>query len=197
MGSEGERGLIEIVFASRLFEKILEYCDTPSIKNVRLVNHTFQIKSKKYILRRYYINWSEGQQYVSIEYDTMKGESFFDYKQWINVTNFIINKDQICYAEVIRCADFCGHFEKLQNTDMVTELIFGFYFNQTFGLPVSLTHLTFGYIFNQNVDQLPVSLTHLTFGSDFNQSVYQLPSSLTHLTFALLEVEHKEQIEHL
>jgi hypothetical protein len=50
----------------------------------------------------------------------------------------------------------------------------------------SLTHLTFGYTFNQRVDALPPSLTHLlhlTFGQCFDQPVDALPLSLTHLTF--------------
>jgi hypothetical protein len=50
-------------------------------------------------------------------------------------------------------------------------------------LPKSLTHLTFGNDFNQEVSQLHKLLTHLTFGYDFNQDVSDLPKSLTHLTF--------------
>lgn len=50
-------------------------------------------------------------------------------------------------------------------------------------LPLSLTHLEFGYSFNHTVENLPSSLTHLTFGVSFNQSIDNLPSSLTHLKF--------------
>ncbi len=35
--------------------------------------------------------------------------------------------------------------------------------------------------FNQPVDNLPLSLTHLTFGFNFNQKLNNLPLSLTHL----------------
>jgi hypothetical protein len=66
----------------------------------------------------------------------------------------------------------------------LTHLAFGFEFNQAVDtLPSSLTHLTFGYRFDQAVDNLPSSVTHLTFGAAFNQAVDNLPSSLTHLTF--------------
>ena len=50
-------------------------------------------------------------------------------------------------------------------------------------LPNSITHLTFGSDFDQQVDYLPNSITHLIFGSKFNQSVNYLPNSITHLTF--------------
>ncbi len=56
---------------------------------------------------------------------------------------------------------------------------------------INLTHLQFGYSFNQPLgDSLTrlISLTHLTFGNNFNQplgnSLYNL-TSLTHLTFGL------------
>ena len=39
---------------------------------------------------------------------------------------------------------------------------------------------TFGYEFNQQVDNLPLSLIHAIFGFKFNQPVDNLPSSLTH-----------------
>ena len=63
----------------------------------------------------------------------------------------------------------------------LTHLTFGWDFNQNVDLPCNLTHLTFGNNFNQNVN-LPCTLTHLTFGNDFNQNV-DLPRNLTHLTF--------------
>jgi len=46
-----------------------------------------------------------------------------------------------------------------------------------------LTHLTFGYKFDQELNHLPASLTHLTFGENFDQEVNNLPDGLTHLTF--------------
>jgi hypothetical protein len=45
-------------------------------------------------------------------------------------------------------------------------------------LPKGLTHLTFGYKFNQPVDNLPKGLTHLTFGYYFNQPVDNLPKNI-------------------
>ena len=54
-------------------------------------------------------------------------------------------------------------------------------------LPPSLTHIEFGYLFNQALDQdvLPPNLTHLEFGDKFNQPVARgvLPPSLTHIEF--------------
>jgi len=51
--------------------------------------------------------------------------------------------------------------------------------------PNSLTHLTFGIYFDQEIktDVLPQALTHLTFGAYFNQEIKAgvLPQALTHL----------------
>jgi hypothetical protein len=77
-------------------------------------------------------------------------------------------------------------------------------FNQPVNnLPNSITHLTFGVYFNQQVDatrkneiftgapknkivfdgdNLPNSITHLTFGVAFDKPVDKLPNSITHLT---------------
>src|SRR3990170_3444586 len=72
----------------------------------------------------------------------------------------------------------------------LTHLTFGYGFNQPLQqgiFPNSLTHLIFGFNFNQPLQQgvLPNFLTHLTFGDGFNQSLQQgvLSNSLTHLTF--------------
>ena len=71
----------------------------------------------------------------------------------------------------------------LSNTQL-THLTFGYHFNQEVTiLPQQLTHLTFGSLFNQEVANLPPLLTHLTFGYYFNQQVENLPPLLTHLTF--------------
>jgi len=63
----------------------------------------------------------------------------------------------------------------------LTHLTFGYNFNQPLILSNSLTHLTFGNEFNKSIN-LPNSLTHLTFERNFNQLI-TLPNSLTHLTF--------------
>jgi hypothetical protein len=69
-------------------------------------------------------------------------------------------------------------------------LTFGYNFNENIDnllLPSSLQQLTFGNDFNQSVDnlKLPVSLKQLTFGHDFNQRIdhLKLPASLEQLTF--------------
>jgi hypothetical protein len=48
-------------------------------------------------------------------------------------------------------------------------------------LPLFLTHLTFGALFNQPVDSLPPRITHLAFGREFHQKVDSLPPKLIHL----------------
>jgi hypothetical protein len=80
--------------------------------------------------------------------------------------------------------------EELKDIPEETETIiftenygFSVFDNSVDNLPLSLTHLTFGYWFNKPVDNLPLSLTHLTFGDRFNQPVDNLPNNLTHLTF--------------
>ncbi len=50
-------------------------------------------------------------------------------------------------------------------------------------LPPSITHLSFGFHFNDSVDSLPPTITHLTFGHEFNSPVSKLPKSLLVLHF--------------
>jgi len=70
---------------------------------------------------------------------------------------------------------------------LITHLTFGYYFNQPINdaIPSSVTHLTFGGHFNQPInDAIPSSVTHLIFGWNFNQPINDaIPSSVTHLTF--------------
>ena len=84
-------------------------------------------------------------------------------------------------------------FDKLFN-EPLTNVVFpvgiqkirlSYYFNQYVNnlLPNSLTHLTFGWHFDQDVSKLPNSITHLTFGHHFDQDVSKLPNSLIYLTF--------------
>jgi hypothetical protein len=49
-------------------------------------------------------------------------------------------------------------------------------------LPSSITHITFGWNFNQPVNFLHEGITHLFFGANFNQQVDNLPSTVTHLS---------------
>ena len=68
----------------------------------------------------------------------------------------------------------------------ITHLTFGYYFNQQIDndkLPPNITHLTFGWHFNQPIDNLPQSITYLSFGFNFNQPVNKLPLNITHLFF--------------
>jgi hypothetical protein len=64
------------------------------------------------------------------------------------------------------------------------KITFGYHFNQPVdNLPTRLQRLTFGCNFNQSVDNLPIGLKRLTFGYKFNQPVDNLPSGLQRLTF--------------
>jgi hypothetical protein len=66
----------------------------------------------------------------------------------------------------------------------LTHINFGYEFNQSVNsLPENLTNLTFGFKFNQSVDSLPSKLINLTFGDNFNRSVNLLPNTITRLTF--------------
>ena len=68
----------------------------------------------------------------------------------------------------------------------VTHLSFGKNFNQQIIINSNnVTHLTFGINFNQQITKtIPNSVTHLTFGRKFNQSITNdIPNSVTHLTF--------------
>jgi hypothetical protein len=67
-------------------------------------------------------------------------------------------------------------------------LSFGHFFDRSLRrLPATLQHLTFGFHFNQSLEntELPNSLRTLTFGNCFNQSLegVTLPSSLKSLRF--------------
>ena len=68
----------------------------------------------------------------------------------------------------------------------LTHLYFGYDYNQELKRGVlkhNLKHLEFGFSYNQNIlaNVLPSSLTHLTIGGFFNKAIAKLPVSLTHL----------------
>ena len=79
--------------------------------------------------------------------------------------------------------------EPLSNVVFLTgiqKVRLGFNFNQEMRnlLPNSITHLTFGDYFNQDVNNLPNSLIYLSFSWDFNQDISKLPKSITYLKFS-------------
>jgi len=64
------------------------------------------------------------------------------------------------------------------------KITFGYHFNQPVdNLPSGLQRLTFGCNFNQPVDNLPSGLKRLRFSHNFNQPVDNLPTGLQRLTF--------------
>src|SRR5439155_1094000 len=65
----------------------------------------------------------------------------------------------------------------------VTNISFGFHFNQSVNnLPGSVTVITFGPVFHRAVDSLPAGDTNNEFGYHFNEAVDDLPVSVTHIT---------------
>uniref|UniRef100_A0A6C0CB88 Uncharacterized protein n=1 Tax=viral metagenome TaxID=1070528 RepID=A0A6C0CB88_9ZZZZ len=67
----------------------------------------------------------------------------------------------------------------------VTHLMFGYSFDQSIRdcIPSSVTHLSFSFYFDQPIKiRIPSSVTHLRFGYCFNHSIKDIiPSSVTHL----------------
>jgi hypothetical protein len=90
----------------------------------------------------------------------------------------------------VRYIVWSDEFDEILSSDMfvntfITHLIFGFHYDQlTAHLLSSTTHLTFDWHYNQLTDHLPSSITHLTFGGSYNQPfIFCNLQSLTHLTF--------------
>ena len=119
--------------------------------------------------------------------------------------NYITNGDTIIFAPSFNDeldSQLLNNYKKIIFSNyMLDESLFDAYANNNFEdlkyidskfnrlidnlslIKSSITHLTFGWDFNQSVDNLPSSLTHLTFGHCFNQLVDNLPSTINHLTF--------------
>ena len=66
------------------------------------------------------------------------------------------------------------------STIKINNLICGNVNTSSFSNLNNLTHLTFGWFFNQSVDKLPKNLIHLTLGHKFNKTINKLPKKLTH-----------------
>ena len=71
----------------------------------------------------------------------------------------------------------------LDETNDITELMFGNNYNSDYLLPINIKILLFGINFNNSVNNLPTYLTHLDLGFSFNQQVNNLPHSLIYLVF--------------
>ena len=111
-------------------------------------------------------------------------------------TKFTFDKLIVCDEKYQNCwfYDYLTNViiknKKVKLPNSVTHLTFRYYFNQNIEgcIPNSVTNLTFGYYFNQNIQNcIPSSVTHLTLGWNFNQNIQNcIPSSakaVTHLTF--------------
>jgi hypothetical protein len=108
---------------------------------------------------------------------------------------FQLSEDDV-FVDIVLSEDFnLRPDEDISWPSRLTHLTFGYWFNQPVDhLPASLTHLEFGYWFDQPVDHLPASLTQLTLRGRFNQPVDRLPASLTHLT---LKGRFNQPVDHL
>lgn len=84
--------------------------------------------------------------------------------------------------------EFNSSIKKLKTFNFITEIIFGYFFNQPIDdLPNSIKYLTLGQYFNQPLNKLPKSITHLTIGFAFNQTLDKLPDSIVVLTIYYYE----------
>lgn len=64
-------------------------------------------------------------------------------------------------------------------------------------LPTTLTHIKFGYSFDNPVDNLPYNLEWLEFGHSFNQQVNMLPHTITYLVFGDLFNQQVDDLPNL
>jgi len=96
--------------------------------------------------------------------------------------------------EKIVTSKFFNHFinVKVNNFDVlfppfITHLTFGWWFDQPIEnrIPSTITHLRFGNHFDQPIENcIPSSVVHLKFDTFFNQPIKNnIPTSVTHLTF--------------
>ena len=82
------------------------------------------------------------------------------------------------------CANSYSYFP----TSLI-QINFGDFFNHPLRFPpnhlITLTHLSFGYLFNQNLDDLNnlPNLNYLILGASFNKSLINLPNFITSITF--------------
>ena len=118
-------------------------------------------------------------------------ELISNYKKVI-FSDYVLDKDifkaymfDIFTKLIIQFSTFNQEIKQLPQS--ITQLTFGNDFNQELSqlsiISQTLTHLTFGNYFNKEVNQLSQSLTHLIFGMNFNQEVNVLPNSITNITF--------------
>jgi hypothetical protein len=108
---------------------------------------------------------------------------FTDYSNLNIGINYYMKKNSD--SKITSClSKFDKSIDNLFNYNKLKYLTFGYSFNQLVdNLPLNLSHLTFGNLFNQLVDNLPHKIKNITFGLYFNQSVNNLPSSLINIKF--------------
>lgn len=133
----------------------------------------------------------------SFPQQTKRGKCLFEVAHMIeglpNLTHLIIRALELCKDESylqklnIRQSTIDYLSLKITHLKLMANL-------SVDNLPISVTHLSFGYYFNKPVDHLPQRLTHLSFRGAFSQNVDYLPQTLTHLKFGHL---FNRDIDHL
>ena len=82
----------------------------------------------------------------------------------------------------------------------ITHLTFKYFFNQNINdcIPSNVTHLNLLGSFNKDIQGcIPSSVTHLTFGNEFNYNIQDcIPSSVTHLTLEMNSTERSKIVFH-
>ena len=123
--------------------------------------------------------------------------SIFDklnYDIILYIIEFLDDRDKIIFTSIEKEMNLLKYHIKFHNKyeyDKIKHLSFikNFkeihYLSDNINIPNYITHLTFGYYFNQEIkDSIPNSITHLIFGDYFNQEIKNcIPNSVRHLTF--------------
>jgi len=122
--------------------------------------------SREYFYYRYFIDIKHVSYYLNYL-------STYDNKKTINDIGKIKT-----YAH--RMINF-NNFDIEQQFKIIKKLTIYYSYRSSNELPKSLTHLKFGFTFNDVLPILPNTLTHLIFGYNFNQVLRNLPRSLRYL----------------
>src|SRR5690606_16716268 len=112
---------------------------------------------------------------------------------WGHIAGFIKTNNDKCRlmmtcTEISKCRFYFDEMitiKKIAGSRWFNNFIDVLVPDKTSILPLNIQYLTFGYNFNENIDDyIPLTVTHLTFGMFFNQPIKNcIPSSVTHLTF--------------
>src|SRR5271169_4504965 len=111
--------------------------------------------------------------------------NYLDFEIKIKIISLSKNVRYICrYTFIKSIIDYVDYKDYPKQTFPLERYIFKLKnINTIVGLPQNVTHIKFGYYFNQSIDKLPQNVTHIQFGLKFNQPVDKLPQNVTHIYF--------------